>query len=275
MFRLNSQVIIEKEKGARYIFNGIAGWRLETDMSSLTSTCTVKLPRKVKWEGDRIPIARGDDITVRLGYDENLTVRFVGKVTIVGIHAPLELECEDWMCKLKKEPVKNISGKQMLLSDLLGLLPLSGFDIRWEVYKDKDLEYFRWNGENASISDLLGKLKDEHQITSFFRLIDDVPVLYCGEGLPDPLNKQTWEFKWGLNLIKDETKLIVEDGKEYFTGSFITFGIPEVTAGDRIFFQPGEAPGAFYRVKKATTDFTVAEEHNSGYRQKIELGDKL
>ena len=59
MFRLNSQVIIEKEKGIQCIFNGIAGCRLETDTSSLTSTCTVKLPRKIKWGGARIPIVRG------------------------------------------------------------------------------------------------------------------------------------------------------------------------------------------------------------------------
>ena len=155
------------------------------------------------------------------------------------------------------------------------MLSLSQIGICCEVYKDKDLKAFRWSENKKCISDLLYYLNNEYQINSFFRLVDDVPILYCGEGLPDPLNKQTWEFKWGLNLIKDETKLIVEDGKEYFTGSFITFGIPEVTAGDRIFFQPGEAPGAFYRVKKVTTDFTVAEEHNSGYRQKIELGDKL
>ena len=58
MFRLNSQVIIEKEKGIQCIFNGIAGCRLETDTSSLTST-TVKLPRKIKWGGARIPIVRG------------------------------------------------------------------------------------------------------------------------------------------------------------------------------------------------------------------------
>ncbi|WP_287048037.1 hypothetical protein [Culturomica sp.] len=59
MFRLNSQVIIEKEYGAWYIFNRIAGCCLETDTSSLTSTCTVKLPRKIKWGGARIPIAWG------------------------------------------------------------------------------------------------------------------------------------------------------------------------------------------------------------------------
>lgn len=92
MFRLNSLVVIEKEYGARYIFNGIAGCRLETDMSSLTSTCTVKLPRKIKWGGARIPIDRGDDITIRLGYDENLTVRFVPneEYPVLLFYAPLD-----------------------------------------------------------------------------------------------------------------------------------------------------------------------------------------
>ena len=125
------------------------------------------------------------------------------------------------------------------------MLSLSQIGICCEVYKDKDLGLFRWNKDKKYISDLLDYLKNGNQINSFFRLVDDVPILYCGEGLPDPLNKQTWEFKWGLNLIKDETKLIVEDGKEYFTGSFITFGIPEVTAGDWIFSSLEKLPEPF------------------------------
>jgi hypothetical protein len=46
-------------------FNGVASCEIIEDMDTLTDTCTIELPKKIKWEGatgEMLPIKRGDKI---------------------------------------------------------------------------------------------------------------------------------------------------------------------------------------------------------------------
>ena len=118
MYVLCSKIEIKSKK--TWLFDKIVSVEVVRDTESLTDTCVVELPRKVKWQGEStIPIGRGDEITVWLGYDGNLQLAFRGFITAVGTKNPVRIECEDEMFKLKQIEAKKKAYKSVNLETLL------------------------------------------------------------------------------------------------------------------------------------------------------------
>ena len=84
MFKLTAKIEI-KGTGKKWEFDKVAEVEITRDTDTLTDTCVLKLPKKVRWQNEeRIPIKRGDEVTVWLGYDDELELarseeRRVGK----------------------------------------------------------------------------------------------------------------------------------------------------------------------------------------------------
>ena len=71
MFRLTAKIEIKSTKTWR--FDKVAGVEITRDIDTLTDTCVVTLPKKVRWLGESsLPIKRGDEVSVWLGYDDEL-----------------------------------------------------------------------------------------------------------------------------------------------------------------------------------------------------------
>lgn len=98
---------------------------VKSSWNTLTDTAKVVLPRKItiKDKDSSKPIneviKRGDQVIIKLGYDDNLTEEFTGYVTSVSTGTPLAIECEDEMWKLKQAKVITATWKSVTLKEAI------------------------------------------------------------------------------------------------------------------------------------------------------------
>lgn len=197
MLKLSARIEITGEK--KWVFEKITACEIVRDSETLTTTCKLTLPRKVKWKGETSnPIKRGDKISVWLGYDDNLQLAFTGYVLRKGFKAPIVILCEDEMFMLKQTPCVKKSYKNV---DIQTLLKDQGLPYDIKVLGEQNIGQYRVNFEN--VSELLAHLK-ENNIRTFFRIEDGKPVLYCGV-LFDHGNEMRQVFATGINIISDSS----------------------------------------------------------------------
>ena len=197
MLKLCSKVEI---KGAKtWVFEKITSCEIVRDMDALTTTCTLVLPRKTQWQGEASnPIKRGDQITVWLGYDDELQLAFKGYVLQKGFKAPIEIKCEDEMFMLKQTQAVKKTYKNVTLESLL---KDQNINYTVKVLGEQNVGRYRVNVDN--VAELLAHLK-ENSIRTFFRLEDEKPVLYCGV-MFDHNTGIRQVFETGVNIISDDS----------------------------------------------------------------------
>lgn len=208
MLSLNCKITIKTagnngSPSQTWVFNRIAGCDIKQSAETLTDTCTITLPKKVKWSNAaETPIKRGDAITVQLGYgdDENLRTRFVGFIRSVGTKTPVEIKCEDNMWLLKQTPVEKKAYKNATLDQLLrDILPAG---ISFQVAGEQNIGQYRIKTDTVAAElDSLAK----NGIRSYFKLRDGTPELHCGVLFPPSADKKAI-FREGMNIIADETE---------------------------------------------------------------------
>lgn len=197
MLRLCAKVEI---KGAKtWEFDKVTSCEIVRDMDALTTTCTLVLPRKTQWQGEASnPIQRGDQISVWLGYDDNLQLAFRGYILQKGFKAPIEIKCEDEMYMLKQAPATKKTYKAVTLEDLLRD---QNINYTVKVLGEQNIGQYRVNVDN--VAELLAHLK-ENSIRAFFRLENEQPVLYCGVMFDHNTGVQQ-TFATGVNIISDDS----------------------------------------------------------------------
>ena len=92
MLRLVSEIMIEGDD--TWLFTAVNEVNIVQDIESLTDTCELKLPKKIKWQNAleknfKPPVKRGDKITVKLGYDDKLVTRFSGFIRSIDAKVPI------------------------------------------------------------------------------------------------------------------------------------------------------------------------------------------
>ena len=200
MFKLTAKIEI-KGTGKKWEFDKVAEVEITRDTDTLTDTCVLKLPKKVRWQNEeRIPIKRGDEVTVCLGYDDELELAFRGFVTTIGLKTPIEIHCEDYMFQLKQKEAKKLSYKSATVEQILRDQELG---VQFRVFGEQHIGQYRVTAN--TVTELLGQLKDQGGIRSFFLIENDTPVLYCGVLFErEAACRQV--FATGVNLI-DDTQL--------------------------------------------------------------------
>ena len=206
MFRLTAKIEIRSAK--TWAFDKVASVEITRDIETLTDTCVLQLPKKVKWQGEStMPIKRGDEVTVWLGYDDDLQFAFRGFITTLGLKTPTTITCEDYMFRLKQKETKKLTYKNATIGQILKDQELG---IGYKVFGEQSIGQYRITAD--TLSALLGQLKDHGGIRSFIRIEDDKPVLYSGVLFERGKNpKQV--FATGLNLI-DDTQLKVQNAAD-------------------------------------------------------------
>lgn len=139
--------------------------KIESSWETLTDTATIILPRNVK-DFDKLNVKtifqKGDPVSIKLGYDNNLIEEFNGFVSEVSADIPVKIKCDDWMYLLKKHPV-NISMKSTKLPDLIKLIVPAG--IECDV---ADMNIGTKRFPNTTAAKILEELQ-ENNIYSYFK----------------------------------------------------------------------------------------------------------
>lgn len=196
MLKLSARIEIKSAK--TWVFEKITACEIVRDTDALTTTCTLTLPKKTQWQGETSnPLKRGDEVSVWLGYDDDLQLAFKGYITQKGFKAPLVIKCEDEMFRLRQTEAKKKTYKTVTLETLL---KDQGLEYQFRVLGEQNIGQYRVNVD--TVAELLGHLK-ESSIRSFFRLEDGNPVLYCGVMFERSAELQQ-VFATGVNIISDE-----------------------------------------------------------------------
>lgn len=207
MLRLCSKITIQQAEGQKlsWEFNALVNCTIVSDVTTLTDTCELELPRKISWEksdpgNNNIPIKQGDHITIHLGYDDDLKLRFSGVIKNIDTKNPVKLTCEDDMIQLKQlKPVAK-GFKSALLKDVMKhVLDGTGFDFK---LVDDTLKIGDYRVSKETIAEELKEMKEKTKLNIFFRKIDGKSVLYAG--LTYPLdNRSKVKFESGKNIITE------------------------------------------------------------------------
>lgn len=212
MIRLCCRVEIRREWLDEEGLLGASTWTVEKvesieitgDGDSLQDTCVIKLPKNARWgvSGSEIPIRRGDNVRVWLGYDGVLKLRFVGYVKEVAAKTPTVITCEDEMMRLRQKAAKQKMYNSVTLSQLLDE-QLEGLDIvRYDRESEAEVQLGCLRIEATTVAGVLSELKQNYGITSCFALVDEVPTLYCFTVLP-ALRRNAGRFEEGVNIISN------------------------------------------------------------------------
>ena len=203
MLKLCSEITIEGDK--TWLFNTVADCNIVEDVSTLTDTCEIQLPKKIKWQeavakNGKPPIKRGDKITIKLGYDGDLQTRFTGFIRSVDAKVPITIKCEDGMFVLKSHKVKPKAFKNASLHEIVSYL-LEGTSIQFQLM-DKDIKVGNWRLTKTHASEELQELKEKMMLSSYFRRINGESILYIGLAYPLD-NRKKVKFMHGKNIIDE------------------------------------------------------------------------
>lgn len=178
----------------------VANIKIAGDSETLADTCRIELPRNTKWMGSgSIPIRRGDDVTVWMGYNDKLDKRFVGKVREVSAGTPTVITCEDMMFVLRQRSIKKKLYRNCEVGDLLKDIIPAG--IKYETSGKIEIGDYRTSA--STVAGELGLLYDNCHIRSFFELDEnDAPVLYVYSVFAKERNV-SGKFESGKNVIGD------------------------------------------------------------------------
>ena len=203
MLKLCSEITIEGDK--TWLFNAVADCNIVEDVSTLTDTCEIQLPKKIKWQeavakNGKPPIKRGDKITIKLGYNGDLQTRFTGFIRSVDAKVPITIKCEDGMFVLKSHKVKPKAFKNASLHEIMSYL-LEGTSIQFQLM-DKDIKVGNWRLTKTHASEELQELKEKMMLSSYFRRINGESILYIGLAYPLD-NRKKVKFMHGKNIIDE------------------------------------------------------------------------
>lgn len=205
MLRLCSEIIIGEKKWKLTSVNEVS---IVQDVDTLTDTCEIKLPKKVvfrigkesKWSFSDKPIKRGDAVTVKLGYDDNLVTRFTGFVRSVDLKIPVKIKCEDGMFVLKSKKVQPKTFVNAQVKDVISYL-LEGTGIKFKMIED-GLKLGNWRITKPTVAEELQELKEKMMLFCYFRELKGENMLYVGLAYPTD-NRKKIIVKYSKNLISE------------------------------------------------------------------------
>ncbi|MGP1500751.1 MAG: hypothetical protein ACTTJM_03085 [Bergeyella cardium] len=171
-FNINTRITIADN----IQFSVVESIHIENSSEKFTDTAKVVLPREFKQalhQGKQFSIANknllevikvGDAIRIEAGYNGEYITEFEGYITKMGAEAPLVLECEDEMYKMKKaQSLKKIYSVIDLKDLLKDLAP--GYEVK--TFDKMPLGKFAVN--NATPYKVIEYLKQNYGVRCFFK----------------------------------------------------------------------------------------------------------
>jgi hypothetical protein len=105
-----------------YVFKHIKSCEINQSIRELSDNATITLPRRLYLKDNEVSIVdyikEGDEVDIKLGYDDNNYDEFKGYVREITADNPLQIICDDEMYKLKQgnfiESWESVTLKQLL-----------------------------------------------------------------------------------------------------------------------------------------------------------------
>lgn len=103
MYTLCHEIVIGQHRLA-----SVESVEIESSQSFLADRCSIKVPSQVRGRAYNLEgkLKRGDKVTVKLGYSNDLRTEFQGYVKHLQPNSPFEIECEDALYLFRK-PIAN------------------------------------------------------------------------------------------------------------------------------------------------------------------------
>lgn len=178
---------------------GITEVHIERSVHKLGAVARIKMPVSALLRTSGTPVAEmvevasqinvGDEVRIKLGYNEKLELEFVGYVKQKNYAQPLELVCEDeyWTCRNRNV---SLSGTQTL-EDCLSACGLT-------VRHAASLTLKNFVVDDKSVAWVLGKLQSDYGLHIFFDMDGKVIASRAFE-----LSSSTVKYKLRTNVIED------------------------------------------------------------------------
>lgn len=245
MYQLSSRIEIFDNPLAskpKWVATAIAGVEISTQITSLTDTCTITIPKKIVWRddqkiitGNKSALRRGNKIIISLGYNGELYPRFVGYIRKVMNGLPTKISLDDSMWLLKQNPVNDSWDSETLGGFIKRIIPAS---IK-TVCDDPSAKIGAFRIKNSTPAQALEKLIQDYPLFATFMLVGIIPVLHIGLAIPDITRKEI-TFAQGRDIINpdnlewrnaDDVKVkVIVKNKRYSSGKEIED--PPVEFGD-------------------------------------------
>lgn len=198
MFRLTSNISL-----GNFAFRGVVDIEVASSWDELTDTCTITIPRKLNWQGKAVAtgtdplLRRGDEVNVRIGYDDENESIFQGYIHQIGAEIPTRIECQDAMWKLKQTTITK-SYQSVKLATLLGDILPAG--IGFEAF---DVELGPYRISQATPAQVLEDIKKTYFLKSWFR----DGKLYCGFAYV-PAIQSTHIIRMERNVVENQLEYV-------------------------------------------------------------------
>ena len=196
MYVLTAEITI-----AKYKFTQIVNVEIESTTRLLSDTATIELPLSAVLENTQRlslekEIKRGDEVLLKLGYDNSLNTEFEGYVTDIKADKTLKITCEDKMYSLRKS-IANKGFKNTTLKEILSYLSDAfKFDLN---SKGPGINLDAFIIKNLTGLQVLEKLKKDYGLTIFF---DKNKELYAG--LAYVYKGSSVKYDLALNVVKSD-----------------------------------------------------------------------
>lgn len=203
MNKLSSEIRIGK-----YKFTNICTVTITRSLRQVIDRCVIVIPRKVQFNKRNINLGssgllqEGMEVTVQLGYDDDLTEVFKGVLKNVGAGFPVVLECEGEETALKNHQVKPKQWKSATLEQILTYILPAGMTLQ---SADVQIGEFKILKE-VTATQVINVLSSKYSLPIFTR----GSVLYAGTTAWDEI-RTTHELAIGNNIIGHKLKYIKEE----------------------------------------------------------------
>jgi len=201
MLRLDCEISIGK-----YVFFNVNSVSIELSRKGQVGRATIVLPRRYNKNNIQEAIFEGDAVNIKLGYNGRLNDEFSGYVSSIGCNIPVEIECEDFMYKLKRTSVKPKSWKSVKLVDIIKYVAP---DAVIEV-NDITMAPYYIKGQ-ITAAKVLESIKDQFGLDVYMRPDGKVYVgIAYNEG--EAVKSKPIIYRAGLNIIDQDLKYQRADG---------------------------------------------------------------
>lgn len=168
MYQLNWDINFKNKQG-NWKLGILAECEIEKSVKNLSDTATIILPEAHMNKVLKIQdsIQRGDQVTIRLGYDADLVTEFEGFVKeIITNDSSLKIKCEDALFLFRKG-VPNKQFKKVNVLQLAEYL-VKNVDPSYKIVCDYNIVYDKYTIFKAEAIDVLAKIQEETGADIYF-----------------------------------------------------------------------------------------------------------
>lgn len=192
------------------VFKSVSSVEIERSMHTLSDTCTIEIPKTAtenrKGEvASNVPSAKnfsvGDEVTVNLGYNGNLTTEFRGFVKSILPTTPTKIVCEDETYLLRKRTINkhydNVTLKELIEDCIKG----TGITIDNTI---PSVNLYELTIKNSNAAFVIQKIMEDYGLTIFF---PSWKKIHVGITVGATVQKTT-KYEIGKNVIDDDFEVV-------------------------------------------------------------------